>query len=123
MVVRAELVRARALDLNSKTLKVEADELLAQALEHEIDHLNGIMYMDHLVAHTSLYKIVEQPDGSEEDARYETEDAAEGDANGAGDEHHNLPSPEFDAMHRQLHEMRGEASESDAGAVETTGRQ
>ena len=59
MVIRSEWVRARALDLNSKTFKVEADELLAQALEHEIDHLNGIMYMDHLVAHTTVYKIQE----------------------------------------------------------------
>ena len=78
MVVRAELVRTRALNLNSKTFKLEADELLAQALEHEIDHLNGIMYMDHLVAHTSVYKIPEQPDGSEEDAEYGGEEDADG---------------------------------------------
>ena len=122
MVVRSELVRARALDLNSKTFKLEADELLAQALEHEIDHLNGIMYMDHLVAHTSLYKIVEQPDGSEEDARYEEAGAADGndDATEQGHQHaHNL---EFDALHQRLHEMRPGVSESSAaepGAVET----
>ena len=108
MVVRSELVRARALDLNSKTFKVEADELLAQALEHEIDHLNGIMYMDHLVAHTSLYKIVEQADGSEEDARYEAE--AEHKEGSHQDEHgrHHLHETGFDALHRQLHEMRGD---------------
>ena len=31
--------------------KIKADGLLAQVLEHEIDHLNGIMYFDHLVNH------------------------------------------------------------------------
>ena len=117
MVVRSELVRARALDLNSKTFKVEADELLAQALEHEIDHLNGIMYMDHLVAHTSLYKIVEQGDGSEEDARYETE--GESDEGSDQGEHGRQHSQEiaFDALHQRLHDMRGDAAEP--GPVES----
>ena len=138
MVVRAELVRTRALNLNSKTFKLEADELLAQALEHEIDHLNGIMYMDHLVAHTSVYKIPEQPDGSEEDAQYEGEDAegedAEGEdaVDGHGHDHDQEPdhdkepehlhthSAEYDALHQRLHEMRGDAAES--GPVGTTTR-
>ena len=115
MVVRAELVRARALDLNSKTFKVEADELLAQALEHEIDHLNGIMYMDHLVAHTSLYKIVEHADGSEEDAKYEADDTVDGQDDATAHEHGHghAPTPEFDTLHRQLHEMRGDSAESE----------
>ena len=116
MVVRAEQVRARALDLNSKTFKLDADELLAQALEHEIDHLNGIMYMDHLVAHTTLYKITEQADGSEEDARYEADGAADGHHDGTGNEHSLLQNPDskpgFDAHHSRLHEMRGDAAET-----------
>ncbi len=129
MVVRAELIKARALNLNSKTFKLEADELLAQALEHEIDHLNGIMYMDHLVAHTSLYKVTEQADGSEEDARYEAEDAADGHEDASGHEHphsqHTEPDAGFDAMHRQLHEMRGDTADSGAesSTVETSNRQ
>ena len=116
MVVRSELVRARALDLNSKTFKVEAEELLAQALEHEIDHLNGIMYMDHLVAHTSVYKIVEQPDGSEEDARYEADEhdhtEEPGHSHSHEDERPHNPDfdPEFHALHQRLHEMRGDAA-------------
>ena len=115
MVVRAELVRARALDLNSKTFKVKADELLAQALEHEIDHLNGIMYMDHLVAHTSLYKIVEHADGSEEDAKYEADDTVDGQEDATAHEHGHghSPAPEFDTLHQRLHEMRGDAAESE----------
>ena len=119
MVVRSELVRARALDLNSKTFKVEADELLAQALEHEIDHLNGIMYMDHLVAHTSLYKVVEQADGSEEDARYEAEGGSDEGSHQGEQAHHNSRDAEFDSLHHLLHEMRGDAVEP--GPAETAG--
>ena len=119
MVVRSEKVRARALDINSKTLKVEAEELLAQALEHEIDHLNGIMYLDHLVAHTTVYKIPEHPDGSEEDALYEAD--GEGDDHTHGHEHEHPHKPEFDALHLQLHSMRGDTAET--GPVETTAQQ
>ena len=37
--------------------KLKADNLLSQALEHEVDHLNGILYTDHLAEHEELYKI------------------------------------------------------------------
>ena len=66
LVKRSENVRAKAMGLDGKIFRVKADELLAQALEHEIDHLNGILYFDHLVEHESLYKITDTPDGDEE---------------------------------------------------------
>jgi peptide deformylase len=119
MVIRSERVRARALNLDSKRFKVDAEDLLAQALEHEIDHLNGIMYMDHLVAHTTVYKIVEQSDGSEEDAKYETEDDGHNHNHEHG--HDNTHNGEFDALHQRLHEMRGDVVET--GPVETAAPQ
>ena len=66
LVNRSEKVRAKAMGLDGKIFRVNADELLAQALEHEIDHLNGILYIDHLVDGESLYKITYTPDGDEE---------------------------------------------------------
>ena len=66
LVNRSETVRAKAMGLDGKIFRVNADELLAQALEHEIDHLNGILYIDHLVDHESLYKITYAPDDDEE---------------------------------------------------------
>ena len=57
LVNRSETVRVKAMGLDGKTYRLNADDLLAQALEHEIDHLNGILYIDHLVSHESLYKI------------------------------------------------------------------
>ena len=33
-----------------------------QAIEHEVDHLNGIVFLDHLVAHEELRKVGASPD-------------------------------------------------------------
>ena len=54
IVKRAVTVKARWLDENGSRIKVTTEELYAQALEHEIDHLNGILYVDHLLAHEKL---------------------------------------------------------------------
>lgn len=43
---RAKRVRARALDLCGRPVALEAEGLLAQALQHEIDHLRGILFTD-----------------------------------------------------------------------------
>lgn len=65
LVRRSLKVRAKGLDRNGKTVRVNAEELLAQALEHEIDHLNGGLYIDHLVDRDHLWK--ESPEEMEEE--------------------------------------------------------
>ena len=60
LVKRSVNVRAKGLDRNGRVVRVNADELLAQALEHEIDHLNGTLYIDHLVDRDQLWK--EEPE-------------------------------------------------------------
>ena len=62
-ITRAVTVRVRAKDRHGKLLRINAEELLAQALEHEIDHLNGILYIDHLESHEKLHKI--EPESQE----------------------------------------------------------
>ncbi|WP_263383472.1 peptide deformylase [Granulicella arctica] len=47
-VARAERVTVKAQDATGKWIEVEGDELLARALQHEIDHLDGILFIDHL---------------------------------------------------------------------------
>ena len=48
----------KALDQRGKEIRVKAeDNLLAQALEHETDHVNGTLYVDHLDAKKDLIKI------------------------------------------------------------------
>lgn len=54
MVKRSVTVKARWLDENGSKMKITTEELFAQALEHEVDHLNGILYVDHLIAHEKL---------------------------------------------------------------------
>lgn len=49
-VERAARVSVRALDRDGKPLTVEADGLLAVALQHEIDHLEGTLFVDYLSA-------------------------------------------------------------------------
>jgi peptide deformylase len=44
-VSRAEKVRVRAQDVNGKWFELDGDELLARAFQHEIDHLDGILFI------------------------------------------------------------------------------
>jgi len=64
VIRRAVSVTVKARDRHGKPLRIKADELFAQALEHEIDHLNGVLYIDHLVSPDSLYKVAPS-DGQE----------------------------------------------------------
>jgi peptide deformylase len=47
-VERPAQVRVRYLDLDGRIQEVEADGILATCLQHEIDHLNGVLFIDHL---------------------------------------------------------------------------
>ena len=60
---RAETVTAKWLDASGKEVRIKGKGLLAQALEHEIDHLNGILYVDRMEDMEKLRKI--QPEDAE----------------------------------------------------------
>jgi len=47
-VERPARVKARYLDREGRENELEADGLLATALQHEIDHLNGVLFIDHI---------------------------------------------------------------------------
>lgn len=47
-VKRAATVKVRAQDRTGKVFEIEAEGLLAKALQHEIDHLNGLLFVDRL---------------------------------------------------------------------------
>ena len=90
MVKRSIKVRAKALGLDGKVVRINADELLAQALEHETDHLNGVLFIDHLVSPDSLWKISDEPSDDEDDGDVSSEGnagptAAEQDDEPSGD--------------------------------------
>jgi peptide deformylase len=47
-VARPEKVRVKYLDYDGQKKEVDADGLLATCLQHEIDHLDGVLFVDHL---------------------------------------------------------------------------
>jgi peptide deformylase len=47
-VKRAARVKVRAQDVDGKWFEMEGEELLARAFQHEIDHLDGVLFIDRL---------------------------------------------------------------------------
>lgn len=47
-VTRPQRVVVKALDRHNNEIRIEDDQLLARVLQHEIDHLNGVLFIDHL---------------------------------------------------------------------------
>lgn len=56
-VKRAVTVTVKGKTPNGKEIRITGDEMLAHALEHEIDHIDGILYIDRLESPDKLKKI------------------------------------------------------------------
>jgi peptide deformylase len=54
---RSASVTVKGRDRQGKMIRIKATGLMAEALEHEIDHLNGILYIDHLDSQDKLHKV------------------------------------------------------------------
>jgi peptide deformylase len=62
-VTRSVSVTAKGRDLQGRQVRIKAkDDLLAHALEHEIDHINGMLYIDHLESLDELRKTAPEPE-------------------------------------------------------------
>ena len=48
VVERSTSVVVEALDVQGKPVRIEADGFLARVLQHEVDHLDGVLFLDHL---------------------------------------------------------------------------
>jgi peptide deformylase len=59
-IARSEKVVAKGLNREGREVRVKGEDLLAQALEHEFDHINGVLYIDHLESMDQLMKIEPQ---------------------------------------------------------------
>ena len=59
-IKRSVTVKVKALDLQGRQIRIKGEGLLAEALEHEIDHLNGTVYVDHVEEPDKLYRIVRE---------------------------------------------------------------
>ena len=47
-VTRPKRIRMTYLDQHGKKQELEAEDLLSQCIQHEIDHLNGVLFIDHI---------------------------------------------------------------------------
>jgi peptide deformylase len=74
-LTRSLRVTVKGLDLGGREVRIKGEDLLAQALEHEIDHINGVLYIDHLESTDQLVKI--EPEGEEESGLSEPPPAAD----------------------------------------------
>ncbi|MCK5181926.1 MAG: peptide deformylase, partial [Dehalococcoidia bacterium] len=59
----AETVKVKAQDRYGKQFRFKAEGFLAQALEQEIEHLDGVLYIDHLESQEELFEVI--PEGEE----------------------------------------------------------
>lgn len=65
-ITRSKNVTVKALNREGKEIRIKASEtLLAQALEHEIDHINGILYIDYLTGEDQLMPVRPSIDDTE----------------------------------------------------------
>lgn len=57
-VKRYNRVRVKALDINGNEIRLKADGFLARVLQHEIDHTNGVVFVDHIKdQHDAFYRL------------------------------------------------------------------
>ena len=56
-IKRSISVTVKGQNRQGKEIRLKGTELMAQALEHELDHLNGTLYVDHIENEESLHKI------------------------------------------------------------------
>lgn len=64
MVTRPNYVKVRALDENMQEFELEGEELLARAICHECDHLEGIMYVSRVEG--ELFDVTNEPEEDED---------------------------------------------------------
>ena len=67
-VARSERVTVKARDRQGREFRVKGDELFARALQHEIDHLNGVLYIDYLESLEELVRVSEASEAVKEEA-------------------------------------------------------
>jgi|TARA_B110000263_G_C15264536_1_gene490476 peptide deformylase len=75
IITRSITIKFQGKDHTDSIVRFKAENLLSQAVEHEVDHLNGILYPDHLVSHNELYRVDETNiDNAEQESIDDTDD-------------------------------------------------
>lgn len=62
-VPRSSKIRVKALDEHGQEVRLKAEDFLARVLQHEIDHTNGICFVDHIRDnHDAFYRLTDKGD-------------------------------------------------------------
>jgi peptide deformylase len=67
LVERPEWVEVRAQDLDGQKIRLKVDDLLARIFMHEIDHLNGVLFIDQIKDPEKLWQILPEEAPAEEE--------------------------------------------------------
>lgn len=70
-VPRYSKIRVKALDTNGDEVRIKAEGFLARVLQHEIDHTNGIVFIDHIKDNTKAFYRLDE-NGELEPVDYDT---------------------------------------------------
>lgn len=57
LVPRYPKARIKALDIEGREIRIKAEGFLARVLQHEIDHTNGILFIDHIKDNDAFFKL------------------------------------------------------------------
>lgn len=59
-VPRAETITVKAIDLDNKHVRFKVSGFLARVIQHEVDHLDGILFVDRVEDRSTLFKVTEE---------------------------------------------------------------
>ncbi len=59
-VPRYSKIRVKALDIDGNEVRFKADGFLANVIQHEVDHINGIVFIDHIRDETNAFYILDK---------------------------------------------------------------
>jgi len=65
-VPRAERITLKAIDLDNREIRVKADGMLARVLQHEVDHLDGILYLDRVEDKSTIRQVSDEDDDEDD---------------------------------------------------------
>jgi len=70
LVTRATFVTVKAQNVKGKPFRLKAHGLLARALQHEIDHLSGVLFIDRVESPDKLFRVQSEEEAEEEEGEY-----------------------------------------------------
>jgi peptide deformylase len=66
LVERSEWVEVKAQDIDGRKIKLKVNDLLARIFLHEIDHLNGVLFINHIKDREKLWQVLPEDEQKEE---------------------------------------------------------